>query len=296
MKFNTTTITAILVVAMTTATMNVVAQVDPLDGGNEPQASTTTTTSSSIEEECGVTYYDFDGSIDACQNGGNEGPLPTTLEVIADGECRKHEAGILGYHRAYCTGDGGIFFTEVHCKNDDCTDCGPRKNGLICTKQDYPKPFDTFVEGFCNTQTCDDPNGNTDQTIVFAIQGTCNPNVCPKYVIPSSSADDDGDDDDDTFDSDDDIAFTTSEILVLVVLIGGCLGCCFGLRWFCKSKNQQGDDKLNSPTTGSSTPAVSVASTTSAATPAVMIPYVTNNNNSSNKFLIEEPLNVMILI
>ena len=218
--------------------------------------ATSTVTDPLVEDNaCGVDYYNFGGSIDDCQSGNfnfdvdetttatdTDGHSHYHLSIIADGVCRKSGVG-LGYHRAYCSGDGGIFFTQVHCKNSDCTDCGPRKNGLLCTNQDYPKSMETYVEGYCNIQTCDDPNSVTkDKTIVFAIEGTCNPNACPKYnIIPEAGNDISGDEEVDGDDDDDEPSFTTTEIVVLIVLVVVALGCCFGCRYMCctSSSNKQ---------------------------------------------------------
>ena len=258
------------------------------------EAATTaaSATSAALEDACGVEYYNFGGSVEDCHagnfnfdgaannNGEDDGPHHYHLSIIADGACRKSGVG-LGYHRAYCTGEGGIFFTEVHCTNDDCTDCGSRsKTNSFCTNQDYPKPFDTYDEGFCHIQTCDDPDSVTkDKTIVFAIEGTCNPDVCPKYILPelgdSSETDEDiiVDDGDDTNES-----FTTSEIVVLVGLIAVAVGCCFGCRYMCCSK--QTKENAGSASAAGTTTATPVVVATGGVTPTKQPPQSGTSSSS----------------
>jgi hypothetical protein len=127
-----------------------------------------------VREACQVNYDDSYITERTCVSfGGRAGGV----KVIADGTCRADAFLTLGYYSAFCADGGSVVFGTVHCRNEDCTDCGYSGSG--CDRRDFPKSGVAYPEGKCHIFGCDDPVG-LDVEVIFSVSGTCDTEACPR--------------------------------------------------------------------------------------------------------------------
>jgi hypothetical protein len=143
-----------------------------------PSLSPEPTRGPDVREVCQVNYDSFFTEV-FCVNGFDGG---VGVKVIADGTCRGAALNTLGYYTAFCADGGSVVFGAVHCRNEDCTDCGSSGNG--CDRREFPQAGVAYSESKCHIFECDNPTG-LDVNVIFAISGTCDTEACPASSDPT---------------------------------------------------------------------------------------------------------------